>query len=382
MPAAIKIISASTGDPCGAPPRVPSASSGDVYAENELVVRQDDAYAAHACPGAAPHGATASAGSAYVFINNEPAHRNGDAISCGSTGSNGASTVIIGDVAFSPSPAPSVVTLSGTGPAPAVSIAEDQQQLITNQAEATAERSVGDTGEQVSEVYPPTPDAAGVVSLGTTSGLVQPEQASPLYPGSTPAPSRTNPSNPNDPANPTNVDPNVAQSTATADQIPAFLSQLLQEAVNNQWDETVTPSNPNIIGLWQELGFPSSSYWQTDQTPWCAGFANWVLKKTGYRFMQSARAYDFRDKTSVYGGVPVPLSDGQPGDIVVWNYSHVNFIYSVPSPGVYTFVGGNQSDRASATNNNPSGGTITNSWPGGWRQTNGRISGIFRPVRA
>jgi hypothetical protein len=96
--------------------------------------------------------------------------------------------------------------------------------------------------------------------------------------------------------------------------------------------------------------------------------------------MQSARAYDFRDKTSLYGGVPIPLSDGQPGDIVVWNYSHVNFIYTVPSPGVYSFVGGNQSDKASATNNNPSGGTITNSWKGGWTQSRGRISGIFRPV--
>ena len=98
--------------------------------------------------------------------------------------------------------------------------------------------------------------------------------------------------------------------------------------------------------------------------------------------MQSAKAYDFRDKTSLYGGVSVPLSDGQPGDIVVWNYSHVNFIYTVPSPGVYTFVGGNQSDKASTTNNNPSGGSITNSWRGGWRSSNGRISGIFRPVRS
>ena len=142
------------------------------------------------------------------------------------------------------------------------------------------------------------------------------------------------------------------------------------------------PSNGNIIGIWKELGFPDTSYWQTDQTPWCAGFCNWVLKRTGYKYMQSARAYDFRDKTSLYGGVPVPLSDGQPGDIVVWSYSHVNFIYTSPSPGVYTFVGGNQSDKASATNNNPSGGTITNSWKGGWQQSNGRILGIFRPVRS
>jgi len=96
MPAAIKITSPSTSDPCGAPPRVPTASSGDVYAEGELVVRQGDAYSPHACPGSSPHGATASAGSGTVKINGKPVHRNGDAISCGSQGANGASTVIIG----------------------------------------------------------------------------------------------------------------------------------------------------------------------------------------------------------------------------------------------------------------------------------------------
>ena len=51
MPAVVKLNSASTGDPCGAPPRVPTGSSGDVTAENQPVVRQGDAYTAHACPG-------------------------------------------------------------------------------------------------------------------------------------------------------------------------------------------------------------------------------------------------------------------------------------------------------------------------------------------
>jgi len=96
MPAVVKLNSASTGDPCGAPPRVPAGSSPDVTAENQPVVRQGDAYAAHACPGDPPHGATASAGSSTVTINGQPAHRNGDAISCGSTGANGATSVIIG----------------------------------------------------------------------------------------------------------------------------------------------------------------------------------------------------------------------------------------------------------------------------------------------
>ena len=202
---------------------------------------------------------------------------------------------------------------------------------------------------QVPQQYEQTPDATGVDTLGTNEEAL--------------------------------VDASAAASTAAADGIPGFLGQLLAEANNNQWDETVNPSNGNIIGIWKELGFPDTAYWKTDQTPWCAGFTNWVLKRTGYRYMQSARAYDFRDKTSLYGGVPVPLDQGQPGDIVVWNYSHVNFIYTSPRPGVYSFVGGNQSDKASATNNNPSGGTITNSWKGGWTRDRGRISGIFRPVR-
>tara|TARA_B110000240_G_C13242260_1_gene343761 strand:+ start:287 stop:577 length:291 start_codon:yes stop_codon:yes gene_type:complete len=96
MPAVVKLNSASTGDPCGAPPRVPTGSSPDVTAENQPVVRQGDAYTAHACPGDPPHGATASAGSSTVTINGQPAHRNGDAISCGSSGANGATSVTIG----------------------------------------------------------------------------------------------------------------------------------------------------------------------------------------------------------------------------------------------------------------------------------------------
>ena len=96
MPAIVVQGSASTGDPCGAPPRPPSAFSGDVTAGGKPVVRQGDAYAVHACPGAPPHGASASAGSSTVNINGKPAHRNGDAISCGSFGANGVGHVNIG----------------------------------------------------------------------------------------------------------------------------------------------------------------------------------------------------------------------------------------------------------------------------------------------
>ena len=315
---------------------IPSQTT--VFANNELIIVDGDEVEPHApggIHGPPPPTVPASGVNPNVYVENKLAIVQGDPATC-THETTGSSSVWIHEGFVPP------IILS-----PEVAAAVDAAV-----AEAIANPpTVGETGGQVPTVYEGAP-AAGVDDLGTTAPL---------------------------------VDRSAADSTAAADQIPGFLSQVLAEANNEQWDETgdrSSTSNGNILNIWRELGFPDTAYWQTDQTPWCAGFANWVLKRTGYKYMQSARAYDFRDKTSVYGGVPVPLDAGQPGDIVVWDYSHVNFIYTSPSPGVYTFVGGNQSDRASATNNNPSGGTITNSWPNGWTQSNGRISGIFRPVRA
>ena len=309
---------------------IPSQST--VFADREEIIVDGDKVQGH---GPGEHSAPtipASGINPNVYVDNKLAIVKGDPATC-SDPATGSGNVWIHEGFVPP------IILS---PEQAAATDAQVQEAIANPPD------VGDTGGQVPTVYEGAP-AAGVDDLGTQAPL---------------------------------VDASAANSTAAADGIPGFLSQVLAEANNNRWDETVNPSNGNIIGIWSELGFPDTSYWKTDQTPWCAGFCNWVLKRTGYKYMQSARAYDFRDKTSIYGGVPVPLSDGQPGDIVVWNYSHVNFIYSSPSPGVYTFVGGNQSDKASATNNNPSGGTITNSWKNGWTQSNGRISGIFRPVRS
>jgi len=334
------------------------------------VVRVDvDAHEGHASPSPGPfHQTSYNEGSPDVFTNEKATVRIGDTTVCGDPASEGSPNVFINNIAvhrrtdatgghgsWVPNAAAtgSNNVWANEGYVPPIILTPEQEAAVAAQIDEAVSNPpvVGESGGQVPQRYEGAP-AAGVDDLGTTTSL---------------------------------VDASVAASTAAADGIPGFLSQVLAEANNQQWDETgdrSNASNPNIIGIWEELGFPDNAYWKTDQTPWCAGFANWVLKRTGYKYMQSARAYDFRDKTNIYGGVPVPLSDGQPGDIVVWNYSHVNFIYTSPSPGVYTFVGGNQSDTASATNNNPSGGTITNSWKGGWTQSNGRISGIFRPVRS
>ena len=331
---------------CVAPGTIATLSgSGDVFVHNEPIHRKTDTNDPHThCPPV--YSTLINTHSSNVFANGLEVARLGDTYDCTAFVESVTQPDVFANEGFVPPIILSPETAAAVNSSVAAAIATPAAVGSTGGVQANGSVEDG----QVPQLYEQTPDATGVDTLGTNTEAL--------------------------------VDASAASSTAAADGIPGFLTQLLEEAANNQWDETVNPSNGNIIGIWKELGFPDSSYWKTDQTPWCAGFCNWVLKRTGYKYMQSARAYDFRDKTSVYGGVPVPLSDGQPGDIVVWNYSHVNFIYTVPSPGVYTFVGGNQSDKASATNNNPSGGSITNSWRGGWRSSNGRISGIFRPVRS
>jgi uncharacterized Zn-binding protein involved in type VI secretion len=168
-----------------------------------------------------------------------------------------------------------------------------------------------------------------------------------------------------------------------ASDIPSLLSQNLDEAAKGIWEETGMggrASNSKIIGIWKELGYPQSGAWLTDQTAWCMGYVNWVLKRCGYRFLQTAWAYDIRDKASAYKSIKIPLNQGQPGDVALWSYGHVNFIYSASS-GVYTFVGGNQSSSAK-NNNNPSSGSVTRSWPSGYRTPgDGTLIGIWRPVK-
>lgn len=165
--------------------------------------------------------------------------------------------------------------------------------------------------------------------------------------------------------------------------IAAFLEKHLQ-ATNDTgyWRETGQggkPSNPNIIRIWSDLGYPSSGMWLSDQTAWCAGFVNWTLKQCGYRYVQTASAKAIQADPSKWNATPVPIAQAQPGDIVLWNYSHVNFVYKVFKNGSMSFVGGNQSPRIKG--NNPNDGDVTISWPAGWTAGQGGIVGIWRPSK-
>ena len=168
-------------------------------------------------------------------------------------------------------------------------------------------------------------------------------------------------------------------SGAESGDIVAFLDRQLNLAKNGHWSETGMggkTSNANILAMWKDLGLGNVG--TTDQVAWCAAFVNWTLKQCNYRYVQSARAYDFRDKPDRWKMTKV--SDPQPGDVCVWSYSHVNFVYTVKD-GKCTFVGGNQGG-SKVTNNNPSGGSVTISYPNGVSSSHSNIVGFYRPSKA
>jgi hypothetical protein len=167
----------------------------------------------------------------------------------------------------------------------------------------------------------------------------------------------------------------------TFSSIVPFLDKCLDEAAAGKWRETGQggkPSNPNITGIWQNLGYPSSSPWTTDQTAWCMGFVNFGLKSSGYRYFQTASAAAITTNPEKWNAVQVPKDQAQPGDIAFWSYRHVNFVYTAQN-GKFTFVGGNQTP--SGGKNNPDDGDITKSYPGGTGANNANWVSCWRPSK-
>ena len=63
------------------------------------LMRKGDAYAPHACVKghSGPHDRALAEGSASVFVNDQPAGRKGDPVSCGGAAQTASSNVFIGD---------------------------------------------------------------------------------------------------------------------------------------------------------------------------------------------------------------------------------------------------------------------------------------------
>ena len=170
-------------------------------------------------------------------------------------------------------------------------------------------------------------------------------------------------------------------ATNTTGDLFLFLQKQLQLAQSGYWSETGmggAVSNANITRIWADLGYPKSGLWTTDQTAWCMGFVNWTLKQCGYRYVQTASAAEITTNTARWNATKLSsFAEAQPGDIAFWRYRHVNFVYS-NNNGKLTFVGGNQADKAA---NNPSGGTVNNSWPSGTTDGGGTLVAIYRPSK-
>ena len=169
----------------------------------------------------------------------------------------------------------------------------------------------------------------------------------------------------------------IPPSGAEASDIGQFLTKQLALAKEGFWSETGMggkPSNQNILTMWKDIGFPGI---KSDQVAWCMAFVNWTLKQCNYRYAQSARAFDMRDKPEKWNATKV--SEPQSGDIIVWSYSHVSFVWKVENGKIYP-VGGNQGG-GKPTDNNPVGGLVTQNYPNGISPNHPNIVGIYRPSK-
>lgn len=244
---------------------------------------------------------------------------------------------------------------SGTFGGISVSVAVELDPLVVEEVTSQVNTYVSAQNGQPNEYYNAAASADGV--KGNYAGTVDDGQAD--LPDTT----------------------STIATDASFSDITAFLTQCLNEAAQGKWRETGQggkPSNPTITGIWQNIGYPNSSPWTTDQTAWCMGFVNYGLKSSGYRYFQTASAAAITTSPGKWGAVQVPKDQAQPGDIAYWSYRHVNFVYTVQN-GKYTFVGGNQTPRGGK--NNPDDGDLTLSYPNGTGANNANWVSCWRPTK-
>lgn len=105
--------------------------------------------------------------------------------------------------------------------------------------------------------------------------------------------------------------------------------------------------NPRILEYAREAGF---DWVNSDETPWCSIFLNWVAHKAGYERTKDGRA---RSWSQIGEAVQEP----QPGDIILVGTNgnpekvyHVGIFTGFSSDGQQVFcLGGNQTNRVSIT---------------------------------
>lgn len=98
--------------------------------------------------------------------------------------------------------------------------------------------------------------------------------------------------------------------------------------------------NPFIVGIW---GFINAGWFRDDETPWCAGFVAYVLKKVGFPILSPAKVA----RALAWAEYGVPLGKPAYGAIAVKSRNgggHVGFVVGKDQFGNIMLLGGNQGD--------------------------------------
>lgn len=310
-----------------------------VYANNLLVSVDGSPVEGHGLP---PHSDPYTAnGSQNVFIQFIPVNRMGDEDTCGHPRAEGSPDVFVNDpaVLIGVTPTSDIIVIpSRLFIRPDTPIAKDDKPYIRTS---------------------PPPSRQQNEQAGTA----------PANPGVSEAP-------------PVEDQPDTKCDEGKPNVLP-FLAKCLEEAKTGAWRETGQggkPSNQNILNMWKNIGLGFNS----DQVPWCAGFASFAMKQSGMKWVRDANAFNLANKlgsgTVDSNYKTVSVSEMKPGDLVCWSSGHVNFCYTANN-GKYTFVGGNQSPGKNAdppVRDPQHDGDVTIGWPTGWTPSRGGIQKVVR----
>lgn len=113
----------------------------------------------------------------------------------------------------------------------------------------------------------------------------------------------------------------------------------LKEYANDSWDGIKT--NPEVLKYFTEIGY---DYIDEDETPWCAAFLNWVLRKCNIQTPNKLNARSFLE-------MGIITSQPVVGDLVIlWRinpagpYGHCGLFIKETETLVW-ILGGNQNSR-------------------------------------
>lgn len=101
--------------------------------------------------------------------------------------------------------------------------------------------------------------------------------------------------------------------------------------------------NSTVVGFWKKI---YSSWFDDDETPWCAAYVGACLEDAGFKSTRSARARSYEDWADGYRlpgpsyGCIVVFSRGKKGS----GQGHVGFVVGVDKWNRLMVLGGNQAD--------------------------------------